>query len=409
MNILLVNPWITDFKAYDEWMRPLPLYRFLEQYRSAHDITLLDCMGAPAKKKQFNTADFESEEIDKPAIFRKIPRKYRRYGISLRSFRDKLAACPEPDIVLITALMTWWYPGVETAVNEIRAAWPGARILLGGIYPALMNAHAGHFGEVGGELLDGKLYGPPATRPALLTAGEMRDVLPLRLIRGCPDACPYCASRMIHGKPIIAESHERSFARLEYFAKSGGEDVVFYDDAPLYQFDLVLKPFLERSMSKGFRLRFHFPNGMHARMMNERRADLLFSAGVKTVRLGFERAGKERKATVSDLQKAVLALQKAGFGYREIGVYVMAGLEPGLEGPEQWAASVHNMGARVYVNQFCPVPGSRLYDAIAARHPEITREPLYHNDLTWIFTHGGFDWDETWEFKRFVRELNGKL
>ena len=45
MNALLINPWITDFAAYDFWNRPLGLLyvgAFLHQ--RGHSVRIVDCM-----------------------------------------------------------------------------------------------------------------------------------------------------------------------------------------------------------------------------------------------------------------------------------------------------------------------------------------------------------------------------
>ena len=45
MKILLINPWIYDFAAYDLWMKPLGLLyiaSFLEEF--GHDVSLINCM-----------------------------------------------------------------------------------------------------------------------------------------------------------------------------------------------------------------------------------------------------------------------------------------------------------------------------------------------------------------------------
>ncbi|MBC7189566.1 hypothetical protein H5U35_05050, partial [Candidatus Aerophobetes bacterium] len=45
MNVLLINPWIYDFAAYDLWVKPLGLLRiasFLEEF--GHKVYLLNCL-----------------------------------------------------------------------------------------------------------------------------------------------------------------------------------------------------------------------------------------------------------------------------------------------------------------------------------------------------------------------------
>ncbi|MBN1578686.1 MAG: hypothetical protein JW913_19135 [Chitinispirillaceae bacterium] len=70
-NVLVCNPYITDFKLYDEWMHPLGLY-FLIDLLTANgaDVHYFDCLerspGAPLKK--FGTGSFTSRVIPRPAV-----------------------------------------------------------------------------------------------------------------------------------------------------------------------------------------------------------------------------------------------------------------------------------------------------------------------------------------------------
>ncbi|HMK76095.1 MAG TPA: B12-binding domain-containing radical SAM protein, partial [Thermodesulfobacteriota bacterium] len=51
-HILLINPWITDFAAYNFWIKPLGLLRIASLLRmNGFRITLIDCTDYPAKTK----------------------------------------------------------------------------------------------------------------------------------------------------------------------------------------------------------------------------------------------------------------------------------------------------------------------------------------------------------------------
>lgn len=407
MNLLLINPWIVDFKAYDEWMRPMPFYRLLEKLHPDHHVTYIDCLKAQKKIKLHSTADFVSEKLEKPQCFQSIPRQYRRYGVLLSDFREQLKVTQKPDLVLIASLMTWWYPGIKLAVEEVKALWPDTPIVIGGIYAALLPAHAGIFGRVEKDIPS--LIPDSSTHPRTFPdAALLRGVLPLRIWKGCPDSCSYCASRVLHNGGPVQEDTALNLDRLAAFIRSGGEDVVFYDDAPLYRFDEALGLFLSSARNRGLVARFHFPNGMHARMIDQEKAESLFQCGVKTVRLGFERMKSEKKIAPDAFRNAVHCLRQAGFKGKELGAYVMLGLEPGLESAYEAARFLNGEGIRIHVNQFAPVPGTPLYAEAVRKFPELEQEPLLQNDFTWIFTHGGFDWQAVRDFKLFVRELNGK-
>ena len=79
---LLVNPWITDFKCYDEWIQPLGLFSlahyFIENHRK---VKYLDFLGPHRTAKRFGTGDYYAARISKPEIYKNIPRYYKRYGI----------------------------------------------------------------------------------------------------------------------------------------------------------------------------------------------------------------------------------------------------------------------------------------------------------------------------------------
>lgn len=408
MRILLVNPWIVDFKAYDEWMRPLSLYRLLEALSGSHEVGLIDTLSAVKREKRYTTADFESEVIEKPEIFSSIPRRFKRYGMSLEMFRARLRDFGRPDIVGVTSLMTFWQPAYRLAVEEIRAMWGDVPVVLGGLYASLMPGHAASIPGV--RLFDGDNFPAPAgSGRAFLTAAAMRQVLPLRLQEGCPFHCGYCASGHIHGRGVRRAPLDEALARLEAFAASGGRDVVFYDDALLYEFEGSFGPFLARVLERKYPVRMHLPNGIHARYVTARVAELMYRAGVRTVRLGYEKPGAAEKVTGGELARAVGELRAAGFGGRDIGVYLLGGLEPDLAGIREGADFIHSLGAWVFFNQYSPVPGSALFGRKAAEFPELLAEPLLHNDATYMFTHGGFDWEEVRHLKEAIQGLNRSL
>ena len=147
MQILLVNPWITDFAAYDFWIKPQGLLytgAFLRE--RGHDLRLIDCLdrfqpGAGTDPichhGRFNTGKFHREPIAKPAPLATVPRRFARYGIPRDRFVQLLLDGPRPDVVLVTSVMTYWYQGVIEAITLIREHIPGVPVVLGGIYATL--------------------------------------------------------------------------------------------------------------------------------------------------------------------------------------------------------------------------------------------------------------------------------
>lgn len=97
------------------------------------------------------------------------------------------------------------------------------------------------------------------------------------------------------------------------------QDVAFYDDALLMQPERRIKPILREIIASQRPLRFHTPNGLHARYIDEELADLMYRSGFKTIRLSLESVAKERlrdihnKITPGEMTRAVQYLVKAGY------------------------------------------------------------------------------------------------
>ena len=112
MQILLINPWVTDFAAYDFWMKPLGLL-YVGSFLSArgHTVRLVDCMNRFQQERGFDitgeqhhygTGKFHREIIEKPDCLSHVPRHFNRYGIQGNLFRELVIDVFRPDIVLMT-------------------------------------------------------------------------------------------------------------------------------------------------------------------------------------------------------------------------------------------------------------------------------------------------------------------
>ena len=152
-RVLLINPPIYEFALYDLFLKPYGLLRighWLENagYEVSHlnaldyrDELSISQLGAPHRRRD-GTGKFFRQEQPYPDNLARIPRKFARYGILKESFLSRLDDLGgEPDLILITSGMTYWYRGVQEAVMLCRKAFPSAPIGIGGIYATLMPDH----------------------------------------------------------------------------------------------------------------------------------------------------------------------------------------------------------------------------------------------------------------------------
>jgi len=159
-TVLLVNPWIYDFAAYDLWAKPMGLLYLASHLReSGLSVSLIDCLDvhhplmaetAYAKKpirRRYGTGKYWKHRVPKPRKLSSIQRSYSRYGMDPQAFEQEVKRVKRPAAVFVTSLMTYWYPGVFEAIRLIKEIHPDVPILLGGIYATLCTEHARSYAQ----------------------------------------------------------------------------------------------------------------------------------------------------------------------------------------------------------------------------------------------------------------------
>ncbi len=436
-NFLLINPWIHDFTAYDFWARPLGLLyiaAILEKSFSCR-IDFIDCLDRahPAlvrsrRSRPDGRGAFPKETVPKPDVLRDIPRRFSRYGIPVALFREGLTRVPAPDIVFLNGAMTYWYPGVQEAVGLVRERFGRVPVVLGGAYATLVPEHARrHSGadvvvEGPGENeilpLVREILGDPPTedvryptldampRPAL---GLLRDrtCLPILTSRGCPFRCTFCAGRLLFDgfeqrspASVIAEIADGA-------GRLGARHFAFYDDALFLNKAGHLIPILEEVAALGPRVTFHTPNGVHVREIDPGFARLLRRAGVGSLYLSQESVDEsllgERapKVVPEDLERALSALEGAGYARSDIGVYLIAGL-PGQEAAavREAVRRVLGLGAVPRLAHYSPIPRTPDWEILVRRGAlAADADPLLHNKTVGPWLWGSLSPDELSEIR----------
>ena len=455
-HILLVNPWITDFAAYNLWIKPLGLLSIAGLLRQhGFRITLVDCLDFPTKKSRYGDGKFFRTIIEKPKLFSSVPRNYSQYGIPEPILMDRLISIDKPDLIGITSGMTYWYPGLFKVIRILKQFFKDVPIVLGGIYATLCYDHAKRYSgadfvfqgsdelaalrlisrlaigkmdqssTMKARLSSGLKSGPSEFRNPKSTIRNSLASLPypafdlysqldyvcIRTSVGCPLRCTYCASPILHGEfkrrdPVdVADEIEYWVARYNV------RNVAFYDDALLVESSSHMLPILEELIRRDVRPYFHTPNGLHVREVDREIADLLFRSQFRTIRLGFETSNEiEQHETGGKVdnpvfRKAVSNLRKAGFSQHEIGVYVMAGLpRQEFRSVEETVAFVRQIGARPFLVEYSPIPGTPLFEeAKRVSRFDIENEPLYHNNSILPCQWEGFTPEDLRKLKRDVK------
>ncbi len=424
-NVLLVNPPIYDFSAYDYWLKPYGLLRVAGMMRQQLEMQLFDYLdrwhsGAPTpvQSDDWGRGPFAAERVPTPEVFAGMERSYRRYGRPRHAFQAFLAAREPFDVVLVQTVMTYWYLGVREVIEDIRARSTQTKIVLGGVYATLCPDHAARLGpdlviertalEPLWQLLQ---VTPQPEQIPLWEAYETLHVGCLKLADGCPFRCTYCSVPQVY-PPFAARPLDRSLTELAWLCERGVTDVAFYDDALLFKPEELLLPFLRQAVKRQHRVHFHTPNALNARFITQEVADLMVAAGFKTFHLGFESSAYTwqrktgGKVYAHELEGAVDHLVRAGADRRLMTAYLIMGHpHGGQQDVERSMRFAHDVGLRVMLSEFSPIPGTP--DGERCREWVDLDEPLWHNKTVFPLVFLGDE--EVQRLKSLSRDLNRGL
>ncbi|HPM43042.1 MAG TPA: radical SAM protein, partial [Candidatus Omnitrophota bacterium] len=404
-------------------------------------VRLLDCLDRfhPAitdkiKKNSTNTygsGPYYSETIDKPTAFKYTHRKFKRYGLPIKTVKNILEKESTPDIILVTTGMTYWYPAYIDMIALLKELFPESPIVLGGNYPNLCYDHANFSSGadyifkgtdisraiefldkiLGGRIIDGQKRPLPQIFPAY---DLYRDIpyITLKTSHGCPFRCTYC------GWYLVDEIFNRQLPELvieeiaHFHHDMGITNFAFYDDALLFKADEHFIKIASGIIEKGIKANFLTPNGLHNKFLSEDVAHIMKEAGFQRPRLALETSREERqistggKTTNKDFGVAAKNLIKAGYGRSEIGVYLLIGL-PGQSMGEidEAVRFVSNEGFRIHLEEYSPIPGTPDYEKSGLKADS---DPLMHNNSVFPLYHAE-DAAKVQRLKDLAHDLNKRL
>lgn len=402
---LLVNPWIYDFAAFDFWLKPLGLLYLASILReNGFQVTLLDLLdrrspGHPTvKDRRYGTGNFYSRRVEKPMVLKDVNRYYKRYGIPIDYFTQRLEETVCPDMVFMTCTMTFWYPGLFEAVRIVKSRFPHVPVIVGGIYATLCYEHAKRFcgadsvirgnAEKGLDFL--KISGyrnlDELPYPAYDLYPQL-DYVCILTSRGCPFRCTYCASNIVSG-PFYQRNPSKVADEMEYYYwQLGVRDIVFYDDALLWRPREHIEEILDEIIRRKIRSRFHVPNGLHPRFVEERLAHKMKRANFTSLYLSLETSNRRRqlstggKVANKDLILALNNLEKAGYSRKEVIVYVLAGMaDQSSREVAETCLFVNSLGAKVHLAEYSPIPGTADWRKMRTDGRIGSLDPLLQNN-----------------------------
>ncbi len=434
-RVLAVNPYMYDFAAYNFWSSPLGLLSISSILRqNGFHVEVIDCLTVnEGKRKPDGRGPFVKEKVPKPEALRHVSKPFRRYGMSPGEFERILAGREEPDLVLITSIMTYWYTGAAEVSRMVRRTFPRAKIVVGGIYPTLCyNEAVSNFPEADlivpstdiglfYRFIEEELGYPLSFKPLFddldILPYPAHDLLgsipfvPLLTSLGCAFRCTYCATSYMWGK-MVRRSPASVLSEIIHWHDRGVDRFVIYDDSFLYASENFAKPLLAKISGLSFPVRIYNPNAVNAAFIDSEIAELFVGAGFREVRIGLEsidplvQSSTGGKVTGAIFERAVQCLKEAGYSRSQIMVYILAGL-PRQSWRDVGAAIdyVRSLGVTPYIAEYTPIPHTPMFDQFKdiARFP-VDEDAIYQNNAIFPYAWEGFTEDDLNRLKRYAKE-----
>ncbi|MDR1696552.1 MAG: B12-binding domain-containing radical SAM protein [Endomicrobium sp.] len=456
-RILLINPPVYDFAAFDLWSAPLGLLYlasilkhqnceadildYMDRYGSAYSLSYRGEGEAESRARAlslYGCGHYIKQKAETPEVLKHIPRNYSRYGLPKELAVNYLRGLCPPDLIIVTSVMTYWYPGVFEAIQTVKEIFPDTPVVLGGAYATLCHEHAQKSGA------DYVLQGGFENLKAIFKAKNARIAIPctfsdypipyyppnqnrgyavLRISAGCPFKCSYCAQDILSGGKFVSKPAENVFKEIKDFADRGIKNIVFYDDALLYDRERLIKPLLRKIIESNLKINIHTPNGLHLRYLDLETARLMKKANFVMPRFSLESADariqKETGAKITNegFENAAAMLKEAGYKKGEYLIYLLIGM-PGqaLEDAEMSIKYVHKFGAKVSLSEYSVIPGTKDFERqlqnanceLRLNGKDFANEPLLHNKSVYPLFDVK-DWNEIRRIKNLAKELNSLL
>ncbi|WP_448375735.1 B12-binding domain-containing radical SAM protein [Fervidobacterium sp.] len=445
-KILLVNPWIEDFAAYDFWLKPVGLLYVGGYLKNLGvEVELIDLMNRydpelpkyvhVPKDKFYGTGKFPHVEIKKPEILSFMPRKYKRYGMPEELFRKRLSEVKnDVAAVFVTSTLTYWYPGYFDTIRIIKEEL-SVPIVLGGFFArnqphiakksgayVFTKTDLSYLPNFLNELLGWNLSNIDKdwfldNSPAYELYSNIGYVVLLTTL-GCPYRCTYCiAHRNWAGMKF--KNIEKIIEEIERFSEIHNiKDIVFFDDAILINKEKHFKPLLRRIIEKQLnkKLTFHLPNGIHARLLDQESAELLYEGNFKTIKLGYETSGKLQittggKVRDEDIVRASEILHNVGYTHKEVSAYIMVNL------PDQRPKDVQNavdvcasIDIDFSINEFTPIVGTDIWMALV-NSGKLTglEDPVLLNNTVLPYWWNNMTYEEIHVLKEYAKQKKIKM
>lgn len=376
-KVLLLNPPVADTIEAEErdlltCVEPMGLLRLGAYFRERGcRVQWIDCLRDPLLGGRLRRHRRKLLACGGPGSLTQKP--IHHFGLNAEELARRLKECEPPDLIAAGAVMTWHIDSAREALRVCKEVYPQARLLLGGNLATLCPDQARQ--SAADQVVSGELPGA-AFLPTAIDLMEDRSRDYLRLVKGCPYHCSYCATRTLN-EGVVARDPEAVFAEMkDKIKRYGTKTFVFFDDFILYRPERHLLPFLKLVAEEKPGVVLEFGLGFNAAMLTEDLVGRLRQAGVVRMAVALETIDESRCRDMrrphylKEFARAVSLLRSFGYRGHELRVFLLMGL------PDQTMNEILNailfllaLGVAPSLTSYALTPGTKDMERLRPRVP----------------------------------------
>lgn len=318
-------------------------------------------------------------------------------GLPSDPVNENILAGWQPDEVWVTSLFTYWSSYVREAVSLYRARFPGARMIVGGIYASLMPDQCKEYtgcDEVRpGVRLEAEQCFPDYSLLAPFNGGNL-DYQIVHASRGCFRHCAFCGTWRVEPKP------EHVTSLLPKLSPDGTEiaykKLVFYDNNLLAIPNIgLLLDELATLKSQRKIVWCESQSGFDGRLLLKKPqlAPLIKAAGFRNVRVAWDWGMQDAAMISRELQ----LLQKAGYNHKDLYVFMLYNWDIPFEEMEKKRIQCWQWRVQIADCRYRPL--NQTFDNYNPRTVQTVKDYYIHES-------GGWTDAKVKQFRRNVRRQN---
>jgi len=297
----------------------------------------------------------------------KVPLFY--FGMSYGKFKNKLREERYPDEIIVSSFFTYQWEPVHEVIKVCKAVFPKAIVRLGGTYATLCPEHAKK--SQADVIFKGEFVETNNAYSGVDLMEKTPDYCIIKLTRGCPLSCSYCAVPGLEGHKMRYRGPDDVFDEIcEKVEKYKIRRFVFFESSLLYDFKNRLEPLIDLILKNNMDLEIAFPEGLTPKLLKPEILIKLNAVGIESINLAVESSNDDiskerfgRKNNFHDFEEVVTFMRDNKISV-PICAFVLAGMpDYPIRQVKNTLSKILSFGRRILpiLQPFTPIPTTAEY------------------------------------------------